>query len=323
MKREEYNIGTLDEYVSAIQDINEKNNSSNTDIEIFYRGQANRYVNCHGGDSIVSSGLRWIRNGASTDGYNKKKIDMFYKQVANRLTALENENFLAYCQHYGLKTPLIDITTDAIVALYFATGESRMDQRSVIYVFLEKNMVDISSEIMKNNFDFDIFQTIFSDSAEDINKLLDYYRVIYNYSSDYYRLFADLINCISDYPHVTAKKSTSLVKNQICNQDDQEDPTGFIVDFVARLIKDAALKVLFYEFYAELANKISGKNTLVQLHSAYDQGLPICYPWYVFILKEYFSLRKDYLIYSEPEFRLPRFPNFLYQPSILYDRMLV
>ena len=51
--------------------------------------------------------------------------------MAPSLSSLELENFLAFCQHHGLRTPLIEITS----ALYFAVKDKEgVDDPSVIYI---------------------------------------------------------------------------------------------------------------------------------------------------------------------------------------------
>ncbi|WP_367205043.1 FRG domain-containing protein [Abiotrophia sp.] len=60
-----------------------------------------------------------------------ENIKEYYKYMAPSLSSLELENFLAFCQHHGLRTPLIEITS----ALYFAVKDKEgVDDPSVIYI---------------------------------------------------------------------------------------------------------------------------------------------------------------------------------------------
>lgn len=71
----------------------------------------------------------------------------FYAEMQHHDQEIE-ENFIAYCQHHGLRTPLLDVSTSPLVALYFAcVGNENED--GFVYGFKDKNILMLNSNILK------------------------------------------------------------------------------------------------------------------------------------------------------------------------------
>lgn len=59
----------------------------------------------------------------------------------------EHENFIAFAQHHGIPTSLIDITKSPLVALYFAC-QNEAEENGYVYLF-EENYIDITKIVQK------------------------------------------------------------------------------------------------------------------------------------------------------------------------------
>ncbi len=99
---------SLSEYIKALEELGMEN--------YIYRGQNEPYF------GIKANGFRPYMGSFFSDKiYNIDEISRdYYKRVSSRLTSNERENFLAFCQHYGIPTNLIDFTYSPLVALFFA-----------------------------------------------------------------------------------------------------------------------------------------------------------------------------------------------------------
>jgi hypothetical protein len=127
-----YKIATLSEYINLIK--NEKLESC------YFRGEKRKY------NGISSSLVREFSPTHDTYGlsdvYNNL-LSEYYQEVGNDLDSLQRDNFLAFAQHHGLKTNLIDFTTAPLVALYFACDRSSDDKdNGYVYLLKKESTVD-------------------------------------------------------------------------------------------------------------------------------------------------------------------------------------
>ena len=101
-------VNSISEFLAIIEKLGINN--------YIFRGQNEPYY------GIKANGFREYGGGWDTD----KIPDMNYIQnqfknnILGKISVEEKEHFLAYCQHYGIQTNLIDFSYSPLVALFFA-----------------------------------------------------------------------------------------------------------------------------------------------------------------------------------------------------------
>ena len=167
-------IRTVGEYIDAIQEIIKKEREKDSDFdkkyEVYFRGHLDK-------DFFLIPNL--LRNKPG----DKDSVGQAYKEIVDnehiafRSLVAKHPSEFAECksaiehlvkmQHYKLKTRLLDITSNALVALYFActteSGDANDKLGEVIVFKLPKRMI--------KRYDSDTISAVANIARCDINKL--------------------------------------------------------------------------------------------------------------------------------------------------------
>lgn len=114
----------------------------------------------------------------------------YYQEIGYSLSVMDAENFIAYSQHHGLPTELLDVTRNALIALYFACDEYKEGGLSCdgfVYSLDDKRVVDFEKQIItKNienqnmNFNNKVLNMLFDwgDGGDDLEFLSEFLKFI-------------------------------------------------------------------------------------------------------------------------------------------------
>lgn len=124
-----YKIDSISKYLKVL----EENNISN----YIYRGQNEPYF------SIEASGFRPYMGGWNSDMiYDMPYVHTaFHDRVIGQLSSDEKKYFLAFCQHHGIPTNLVDVSYSPLVALFFAC-DGKGERKFTLSEFIGDKSID-------------------------------------------------------------------------------------------------------------------------------------------------------------------------------------
>lgn len=141
MSIKRYAAGSLVEYITII--------NSNNIKDFYFRGENDKFP------KITSSIARaYMPKGISglVDVYSKILSD-YYQEVGYEIDRMQEKHFVAFSQHHGLKTNLIDFTTAPLVALYFSCDIRKSNSgKGYVYAIDSNSTVDASDYINEYSF---------------------------------------------------------------------------------------------------------------------------------------------------------------------------
>ena len=148
--------------------------SNNKFENYIFRGEPTNYHN------IISSALRGVEYP-----FIQMKNE-FQREISHRITSAERNNFLAFSQHYGIPTNLIDFTRSPLIALFFAcqpyhSSDERFDQEHGFIHLLENKLVDIT-DILTEHEDKNLLNLFI---RNENNIIVDFYKKFSEFEAKY------------------------------------------------------------------------------------------------------------------------------------------
>lgn len=150
---------------------------------------------CRGESSYHES----INSGLFRNNYPRKVSSItqqYYNLVGNSLSELQRKHFVAFSQHYGIPTNLIDFSTSPLVALYFACQNTEKSSNGYVHFIKENKLIDISDKI-------------------DFINGKNYFGQILAFSENNLDLTVDLIRKIEDMCLINFDEDTDFLKSAI------------------------------------------------------------------------------------------------------------
>lgn len=225
-------IASLNEYINVIK----KYNLSNQ----YFRGENQKYP--HISSSLVRGYTPKNETFGLIDMYSNL-LQMYYQEVGYDLDKMQEENFLAFSQHHGLKTNLIDFTTAPLVALYFACERKKYDVESgFVYILNKCDTIDASSFLRKYSIKQNLCNNVFSQIACNNPVIVNEFRKLLEESTGLlsgknpYDLLRKLAQKIVNYPQL--KNSNSYLKERNLLLTNNMDKINQLPELIKKYIPD-------------------------------------------------------------------------------------
>jgi len=140
-------ITDLEQFINAICDLGKyKNNIINNDV-LFFRGNKTTCEKllptiARQSEEIIDNSPVVLENYLINEA-KRKRPDIFTEETYPI-------NLLTKMQHFGMKTRLLDVTTNALVALYFACENSKKSDGEVIVFKIKSDCIQSNSSPTAN-----------------------------------------------------------------------------------------------------------------------------------------------------------------------------
>ncbi|TBX15614.1 hypothetical protein BFS06_09435 [Clostridium perfringens] len=286
-----FEINSLNEYIELI-----KSNKLN---EYYFRGENNKY------DSIISSLLRKDESKLlkrKNFNFYENVINKYYEEIATNISEFDRNNFLAFSQHHGLPTNLIDLTSSPLISLYFACSKDAYKKNDKGYVYL------ISKE-----------RTI--DSSRLINELFtppkENYNLISLFTMQNKLVFNWFVSCLNNYfwhngfePYLQdiLKQCTELSSTSVNNI------LNFFNDYM-NAMQDFKLVT-----NPELFNELLFENSKIDLEVGQCTNFTGVY---INLISEFFSALNSIHFFNNTglDIKFPNMPYFIYKTPYKFDRV--
>jgi hypothetical protein len=117
-------------------------------------------------------------------------IKQFYDEIGNNLTSMQKDNFIAFSQHHGIPTNLIDFSRSPLVSLFFACYDERKnDEDGYVYFISPSRLININDIIGENIYYKNLLNDILSFDEYTLPVIIG----LYKFEHDHFNEVVEMI----------------------------------------------------------------------------------------------------------------------------------
>lgn len=317
---EKFEISNLVDFMTILQKISLDNR------RFYFRGESLKHEK-----PLLASGYR---NTQFPEELRIIRKD-YFREVGYSLDKDSRENFMAYSQHHGLPTELLDVTENPIVALYFAC-EANFDSNGMLYAIENDGFISdpLTSKVYNKEIDIESIQRQMEQTGAFFQETGGGYIKFQNTS-----FYQEMCNSFSSQMILENMNKQSLHLNsklKICEYILESHCKGIvetiihhpsniyknkenIIELMNLLDKysDVSEKEELENFYSEF--KILKFVKDAEIFPDVNTGNPYQARINEFDYKPLMLL--FVMAYEIRDDKFPPFPKIIYKPSIIFDRL--
>lgn len=269
----------------------------------YFRGESEKFKQAN-----TASGYRYLENNDFRLLIQSR--EKLYQEIGYSLDNKEIENFIAYCQHHGLPTELLDITENPLVALYFACSE-KFSKEGFVYGIENKNTFElknslINQDILKQNFNFDNYlKKIFLKQVDDFFDIGVMGEEVIGSSEELFEYIRNNVPDDKDFFINTLKKYNDWVDYEDQNFDNRLQE--------AQTVSDTMWTEIFKTNWdiqnLEKTNSDWDWDS-VAMNISIENGVHKCLAEFAFEI-----------FLNDSSLEIPPIKYLIHQPSVIFDRM--
>lgn len=135
-------------------------------------------------------------------------IDEFYNIIGNDITNMQKDNFVAFSQHHGIPTNLLDFSTSPLVSLFFSCYGNESDNREGYVYFINKmKLININEDLIECN----ILQMLLDQDPKTAPIIIQLYKYVDSHLHEILQLLIYCFNKLKNNEY-TRKKYNDVFK---------------------------------------------------------------------------------------------------------------